>query len=67
MTKVSLEGTDTTEKRKVRVLIVAAHDSLGGAARAIYRVFSALREYESTRIEVTLRVPNKTRNDPGVL
>ena len=67
MTKVPLQGTDTTEKRKVRVLIVSAHDSLGGAARAIYRVFSALRDYESTRIEVTLRVPNKTRNDPGVL
>ena len=67
MTKLSLQATDTTEKRKVRVLIIAAHDSLGGAARAIYRVYSALREYESTRIEVTLRVPNKTRNDPGVI
>jgi glycosyltransferase involved in cell wall biosynthesis len=67
MTKVPLQASDTTGRRKVRVLIVAAHDSLGGAARAIYRVFSALREYESTRIEVTLRVPNKTRNDPGVL
>ena len=67
MKKAPLQGTDTTEKRKVRVLIVAAHDSLGGAARAIYRVYSALREYESRRIEVTLRVPNKTRNDPGVI
>jgi glycosyltransferase involved in cell wall biosynthesis len=62
--------TQTPERigeSRVRVLVVAAHDSLGGAARAIYRVYSALRGYESTRIEVTLRVPNKTQNDPGVL
>jgi len=52
---------------KVRVVIVAAHDSLGGAARAIYRVFLALREWQSDLFEVILRTPNKTVNDDQVV
>lgn len=52
---------------KIRVLIVAAHDSSGGAARAIYRVYSALRKFESERVDVKLRVPKKTLADDGIL
>lgn len=59
-------GSVNSETR-VKVLIVAAHDSLGGAARAIHRVFHALQQLESGRIDARLRVPNKTVDDPMIL
>ena len=49
------------------MIIVAAHDSLGGAARAIYRVFLALREWQSESFEMFLRTPNKTVDDDQVI
>lgn len=52
---------------RLKVLIVAAHDSLGGAARAIFRVYSALKEFHSDTLDVTLRVANKTVDDPGII
>lgn len=51
----------------VKVLIVAAHDSLGGAARAIHRVFSALEEHRSGEFKVTLRTITKTRNSSSII
>jgi glycosyltransferase involved in cell wall biosynthesis len=55
-----------TSDAPLRVLIVAAHDSLGGAARAIRRVFDSLSEYE-TNLNVTLRVIHKTVEHPRIL
>lgn len=50
-----------------KILIVAAHDSLGGAARAITRVFRSLEQFHSEEFEVLLRVSNQTIQDPGVI
>lgn len=50
-----------------KIVIVAAHDSLGGAARAIYRVFSALRQNFSEEAEFSLRVIHKTRDDADII
>ena len=58
--------TDSSDAR-LKVLIVAAHDSLGGAARAIFRVYSALKEFHGDTLDVTLRVANKTVDDPGIV
>lgn len=52
---------------RLKVLIVAAHDSLGGAARAIFRVYSALKEFHGDTLDITLRVANKTVDDPGII
>jgi len=57
----------TGENRRLRVLFVAAHDSLGGAARAAYRVFDGIRTHFSEDIDITLRVIHKTRDDDKIL
>jgi glycosyltransferase involved in cell wall biosynthesis len=50
-----------------RVLIVAAHDSLGGAARAIYRVFEALSASSPSKYDIQLRVIHNLRDDDRVV
>ena len=51
----------------IRVVFVAAHDSLGGAARAAYRVFDGIRTHFSDQVDVTLRVIHKTREDEDII
>lgn len=51
----------------LRVLVVVAHDSLGGAARAVYRIFSHIREFCADDVEITMRAIHKTRDDPGIV
>lgn len=53
-------------EEKETILIVAAHDSLGGAARAIYRVFSALNSLDDDRFRYRLRVISKWTDDSSV-
>ena len=54
-------------QKRLRVLFVVAHDSLGGAARATFRVFDAIRNWCPERIDIFMRTPNKTRNDNAIL
>lgn len=56
-----------TGQRPLRVVFVAAHDGLGGAARAAYRVFDAIRTSFPDRIDITFRVIHKTRDDNGII
>lgn len=49
------------------VVIVAAHDTLGGAARAIYRVFDSLSNSKGAGFKIRLRVISKNRDSSGVL
>ncbi|AVG24648.1 glycosyltransferase [Pontimonas salivibrio] len=58
---------DTTDRRPLKVVFVAAHDSLGGAARAAYRVFDAIRTHFPDRIDITFRVIHKTRDDEQIV
>lgn len=53
--------------KPVHVVFVAAHDSLGGAARAAHRVFEALRQYESDRVKIVFRVIHKTYDDKDII
>lgn len=52
---------------RLKVVIVAAHDSLGGAARAVYRVFESLQRYHRDDIDVTFRVIHKTIDNPSIV
>ncbi len=53
--------------KRVRVVFVAAHDSVGGAARAAHRVFQALRRFESDRVDIVFRVIHKTHDDNDII
>ena len=53
--------------KKPRVLFVAAHDSLGGAARAVHRLYESIRDGFSDTVDISLRVIHKTHDDPGVV
>ncbi len=55
------------DSRPLRVVFVAAHDSLGGAARAAYRVFDGIRSHFSDQVDITLRVIHKTRDDDQII
>lgn len=46
---------------------MAAHDSVGGAARAAYRVFDAIRTYCADEVDITFRVVHKTRDDDQIV
>ncbi len=50
-----------------RVLFVAAHDSSGGAARAVHRVFQSIRTELGQELDIFFRVIHKTRNDPKII
>ena len=52
---------------RTRVVIVAAHDSLGGAARAVHRIYATIRSSFSDRVSVMLRVIHKTHDDEGIV
>lgn len=58
---------DTGDRRPLKVVFVAAHDSLGGAARAAYRVFDAISTYFPDRIDISFRVIHKTRDDERIV
>ncbi len=55
------------EVPRLRVLVVVAHDSLGGAARAVYRIFSHIREFCADDVSITMRAIHKTRTDPDIV
>lgn len=57
----------STKSRPLRVVFVAAHDSLGGAARAAYRVFDGIRSHFAEQVDITFRVIHKTREDEQVV
>ena len=65
MTEVEL--SPVPKSRRLRVLFVAAHDSLGGAARAAYRVFDAIRTYFPDQVDIWMRVVHKTREDDQII
>jgi len=50
-----------------RVLFVAAHDSSGGAARAVHRIYDTIRRGFSERVDISLRVIHKTHDDDGII
>ncbi|MDR9397390.1 glycosyltransferase [Pontimonas sp.] len=52
---------------RIKVVFVAAHDSVGGAARAAYRVFDAIRTHCADEIDITFRVVHKTRDDDQIV
>ena len=51
----------------LKVLLVGARDGRGGAARALYRLYQALEDYERERLRVTLRVIESTTGDARVV
>ena len=52
----------------VRVVFVGAHDSVGGAARAMTRLFMMLHSLqEELRLDVTMRVVHKTIDHPAII
>lgn len=64
---IASPGKSPFRGRRLKVVFVAAHDSLGGAARAAYRVFSSIRRHYSDTVDITLRVIHRTRDDEGIL
>jgi glycosyltransferase involved in cell wall biosynthesis len=54
-------------RNRPRVLFVAAHDSLGGAARAVHRIYESIRNIFSSDVDIRLRVIHKTHTDPRIL
>jgi len=53
-------------ERRLRVVLVTSHDSVGGASRAMHRIYEGLRCF-GTRADTRLRVIHKTRVDDGIL
>ena len=54
--------------RPLRVVFVGAHDSAGGAARAMTRLFMMLYERkEEFGLDLTMRVVHKTIDHPGII
>lgn len=56
-----------TGNSKPRVLFVAAHDSLGGAARAVHRIYDTIRRGFVDRVDINHRVIHKTHDDDGII
>lgn len=59
-------SSPSAQKPRPRVVFVAAHDSLGGAARAAHRVFDAIRTHFSDEIDITFRVIHNTLDDDQI-
>lgn len=57
----------TEQQRKLQVVFVAAHDSLGGAARAVHRIYSVIRDRFSDSIDIRLRAIHKTYDDERII
>lgn len=53
--------------RALKAAVVGAHDSMGGAARATYRVFDALSQWDPDRLDTFFRAIHKTVDNPRVL
>ena len=65
---MSLPGKENPRNTsRPRLGLVAAHDSSGGAARAAFRVFEALHEHESERLDTYFRAIHSTTGHPKVL
>jgi len=56
-----------TGNSQPRVLFVAAHDSLGGAARAVHRIYDTIRRGFDDRVNIHHRVIHKTYDDEGII
>jgi len=59
------DANDSTQR--LSVVFVVAHDSLGGAARAVYRIFDSIRGSFSDSIDIRMRTIHKTRDDADVV
>lgn len=58
----------STSSRPLRVMFVGAHDSIGGAARAMTRLFMMLhRRQDELGLEVRMRVVHKTIDHPAII
>jgi len=56
------------KNRPLRVVFVGAHDSVGGAARAMTRLFMMLYErQEELGLDVSMRVVHKTIDHPAII
>lgn len=51
----------------MKAVVVSAHDSLGGAARAVHRIYDTIRSNFSDRVNISLRAIHKTQDDPGII
>lgn len=51
----------------MKILLVTSHDSVGGASRAMHRIYSGLRTFCAEQANFTLRVVHKTRDDDHII
>lgn len=50
----------TPPSNRLRVVFVMAHDSSGGAARAVFRIFETIREHFGDAVDLSIRAIHKT-------
>lgn len=57
----------TSDIKKISALFVISQDSGAGAPRAVHRIYTAVRTFFSSRVDVTMRVIHKTYDDDHIV
>lgn len=57
----------TQNSRSLRVLFVISQDSGGGAARAVHRIYVAIRDHMRKTVSIKMRVIHKTFDDHDII